>query len=271
MSVAIRKLLVIIGSVAALAIISVVGIPYAKFGASNEAWAESYTLTGANIVFQINASIPGQRIVGGATLVGFNTYNINTITTFGVTCPQVVVYRQTEFGDLIRHKEVTCNGNIVSIQSVGTGTYFFAITGNLVPVTGNVLLVSNLSNVSLSGLWYFVQPGDTLSRLALRFNSTVDAIVLANSLPSVNLIFVGQRLLIPTNSRFFQTNTFNTNVVNIVPATGPCVNPYTVRPGDTLFAISRACGVSAFAVASVNGLVNPNLILVGQRLFLPAR
>ena len=44
---------------------------------------------------------------------------------------------------------------------------------------------------------YYVQPGDTLSRIARQFGSSVQAIVQANNIWDPNRIFAGQRLLIP--------------------------------------------------------------------------
>ena len=47
---------------------------------------------------------------------------------------------------------------------------------------------------------YVVQAGDTLSRIAQRFNTTVDAIVRANNLSNPNSLSVGQRLIIPSGT-----------------------------------------------------------------------
>jgi len=44
---------------------------------------------------------------------------------------------------------------------------------------------------------YIVQPGDTLSSIAQRFGTTVAAIVAANDIANPDLIWVGQRLIIP--------------------------------------------------------------------------
>lgn len=44
---------------------------------------------------------------------------------------------------------------------------------------------------------YIVRPGDTLTLIAQRFNTTVAAIVEANDIQNANIIFVGQILLIP--------------------------------------------------------------------------
>jgi LysM repeat protein len=44
---------------------------------------------------------------------------------------------------------------------------------------------------------------------------------------------------------------------------------HTVGPGETLFSIALNYGTSSEALASANGLVNPNQIYVGQVLYLP--
>lgn len=44
---------------------------------------------------------------------------------------------------------------------------------------------------------------------------------------------------------------------------------HTVRHGETLFCIARAYGVDPWAIATQNGIVNPNLIHPGQVLAIP--
>lgn len=48
---------------------------------------------------------------------------------------------------------------------------------------------------------HVVQPGDTLSAIARRYGTTVNAIAAANNIANPNLIFVGQRLVIPTGTQ----------------------------------------------------------------------
>jgi len=45
---------------------------------------------------------------------------------------------------------------------------------------------------------------------------------------------------------------------------------HVVRPGETLFCIGRGYHVNPWAIAYRNGLVNPNRLLVGQTLAIPA-
>ncbi|MFN2273054.1 MAG: LysM peptidoglycan-binding domain-containing protein [Anaerolineae bacterium] len=48
-----------------------------------------------------------------------------------------------------------------------------------------------------------------------------------------------------------------------------CSVIYVVQPGDTMYSIARRYGVSMWAIAEANGIVNPNFIYVGQRLIIP--
>lgn len=101
---------------------------------------------------------------------------------------------------------------------------------------------------------HVVRAGENLFRIALRYGTTVNAIMRVNSLTSTT-IYVGQRLVIPGS---------------YVPPSGPHFT-YIVRRGDTLIAIARRFGTTVTAIARLNGLVNPSYIYVGQRLRIPGR
>jgi LysM repeat protein len=102
---------------------------------------------------------------------------------------------------------------------------------------------------------YTVQWGDTLYSLALRFNTTVDAIVALNGLQNASYIRVGQVLRIS-----------GTASPAPVPGTG---GEYTVQAGDTLYSIALRYGTTVEAIQSANGIVNPTYIRVGQMLIIP--
>lgn len=100
---------------------------------------------------------------------------------------------------------------------------------------------------------HVVQSGDTLSSLAVRYRTTVEAIVQLNRLVNPSYIYVGQILLIPSSGGTLPEKGFY----------------YTVRPGDTLANIAYRYGVSSWTLAQINNLANPALIVVGQTLYIP--
>ncbi len=110
------------------------------------------------------------------------------------------------------------------------------------------------------GATYVVQRGDTLFSIAARHGTTAQALASANGLANADWIYAGQRLTIPGGS---------SPAPNPAPASG-ATQVYTVRTGDSLASIAYRYGTTAWAIASANGLANPNCIYPGQTLRIPA-
>lgn len=108
---------------------------------------------------------------------------------------------------------------------------------------------------------YVVVRGDTLKSLAARFNTSMDAIAQLSGITNYNLIYEGQRLIIPTSM-----------IVTPPPVTPlPSSGTYTVQKGDTLRKIADRIGVTVNDLLAVNPqITNPSLIFVGQVINLPA-
>ena len=129
-----------------------------------------------------------------------------------------------------------------------------------------------------SSIVHTVQRGDTVSRLAVLYGSTTQAIIEVNNLNDNGLIFVGQGLIVPVRVPSPATSTPSpTPLVPVPTATpapgtgGPIVNPsvYIVQRGDTLSRIAVRFSTTVSMLAQMNGIVNPNLIQVGQQLVIP--
>jgi murein DD-endopeptidase MepM/ murein hydrolase activator NlpD len=103
---------------------------------------------------------------------------------------------------------------------------------------------------------YVVQPGDTLALIARRYGTGVETMAQRNHLANPNTIYVGQRLSVP--------------VATDEPDAGTAGQVYVVQAGDTMARIAARYGVSVWAVAQANEIANPNVIHVGQRLFIPS-
>lgn len=76
----------------------------------------------------------------------------------------------------------------------------------------------------------------------------------------------GNRVLLSGINSWINKSDVEIISVSSAPIQSPAVNTYTVRSGDTLSSIASKFGTSYQALASLNGISNPNLIYVGQVL-----
>ena len=105
-----------------------------------------------------------------------------------------------------------------------------------------------------------VQPGETLGEIAASYNTTVAALAQANQISNPNLIVAGTTLSVPEND----------TPPPAAASGGVDVRVYVVQKGDTLYEIAQNYGMTVDALAQANNLVNPNLIVVGSQLKIPA-
>lgn len=76
----------------------------------------------------------------------------------------------------------------------------------------------------------------------------------------------GNRVLLAGINSWINKSDVEIISVSSAPIQAPATNTYTVRSGDTLSSIASKFGTSYQALASLNGISNPNLIYAGQVL-----
>ena len=104
-----------------------------------------------------------------------------------------------------------------------------------------------------AGATYEVQPGDTLTSIAYRFGVDLDALVQANHLSDPNHLQPGQTLALPG-----------------FEGVQGALTAVTVGYGETLTTLSRRYRVPLRTLERLNHLVNPESVVVGQSLVVPA-
>ena len=122
------------------------------------------------------------------------------------------------------------------------------------------------TNVTVSNTGYYtVKGGDTLSRIARQFNTTVNKLATLNDIHNVNRIYVGQRLLVRQPAEQQQQQATPKRTENNTTTNS---NTYTVKSGDTLSGIAGKFNTTYTQLAQLNHISNPNVIHVGQVLTL---
>lgn len=93
---------------------------------------------------------------------------------------------------------------------------------------------------------HVVKMGETLNSIANLYNTTPQAIIIANEIEAPFTLAVGEALVIPIIGSF-----------------------YYVKPNDTLFTIAQSFGLNYLELANINQ-IDPNAMLsIGQRLYIP--
>jgi len=105
-----------------------------------------------------------------------------------------------------------------------------------------------------NGPVYIVQPGDTLSFIASRFNVTISDLVAANPTLDPNVLSEGQQLVIPGLEGV--TGVLETEIISF---------------GDSLRSLSRRTQVEDEQLKKLNRLVSPTELYVGISLIVPVQ
>ncbi len=116
---------------------------------------------------------------------------------------------------------------------------------------GQKLLIPNKITNGSQYDTYIVKAGDSLYRIAINYNTTVDNLMDINNL-STSLLSIGQKLLVPKSPNKPSENF-----------------EYIVKLGDTLYSIANKYNTTVDEIKRINNLVS-NLLNVGQVLKIPS-
>lgn len=113
---------------------------------------------------------------------------------------------------------------------------------------------------------HVVQRGESLIQIARQHGVQLEALMALNGISDANMIYIGQRLLIPGNPG---AGAYGTPVTDeALPGNH---GYYVVGRGDTLSQIAQRHGMSLTDLMRLNLITDPSTIYVGQRLRVTAR
>lgn len=140
--------------------------------------------------------------------------------------------------------------------------------------------------VTSKGVFYVVQPGDTLSAIADDYDSSVEELRRMNKMSRGSVLKAGLKLRVPkddglpadpsgsretanvtkeTNSEREPQSVYSRNVANVSAAN----TAHVVKAGENLTTIAKKYGVSIQALREVNNLNKRSVLKVGARLKIP--
>jgi LysM repeat protein len=137
-----------------------------------------------------------------------------------------------------------------------TGTKVLAVIAALITAFSTTVL-GNGTPVAAKPLaqctrFYTVRRGDTLARVARRFNVPVGRIMTLNNLANVNDVTRGRTLCVRA----------------LASVVGPVTTTIVVKAGETLATIARKYGTSVAALRKLN---NIRAVKAGQQIVVPLR
>jgi LysM repeat protein len=134
-------------------------------------------------------------------------------------------------------------------------------SGNLIYPGQSLMLPGAILGSDGGYFIYIVARGDTLKGLAVRFATTVEALLAANpAIRNPNVIYEGQQLKV-----------YDPQTTPPPPPPLPGGQAYYVQRGDTLRKIASKFSTTVDAILRANPQIsNPNVIYVGQAITIPA-
>ena len=155
----------------------------------------------------------------------------------------------------------TSSSTLASLNSLSNPNLIYV--GQVLKVSSNASTSSSTSSSANSTVTtaasYTVKAGDTLSAIAAKYGTTYQALASTNSISNPNDIYVGQVIKVSATATAASSQAASSTNSN---------GSYTVKSGDTLYGIALANGLNWQTLAKQNGISDPNVIFVGQKLSL---
>ena len=232
-----------------------------KSGDTLSGIASQYNTTVNQIVSLNQLSNPNLIYVGQVLkLKNSQTTNSSSSSTAATTVGTYTV-KAGDTLSAIASRYSTSSSTLASLNSLSNPNLIYV--GQVLKVSSNASTSSSTSSSANSTVTtaasYTVKAGDTLSAIAAKYGTTYQALASTNSISNPNDIYVGQVIKVSATATAASSQAASSTNSN---------GSYTVKSGDTLYGIALANGLNWQTLAKQNGISDPNVIFVGQKLSL---
>lgn len=225
--------------------------------------ASQYNTT-VNQIVSLNQLSNPNLIYVGQVLKLKNSQTTNSSSSSSSTAATTVGTYTVKAGDTlsaIASRYSTSSSTLASLNSLSNPNLIYV--GQVLKVSSNASTSSSTSSSANSTVTtaasYTVKAGDTLSAIAAKYGTTYQALASTNSISNPNDIYVGQVIKVSATATAASSQAASSTNSN---------GSYTVKSGDTLYGIALANGLNWQTLAKQNGISDPNVIFVGQKLSL---
>ncbi|MFA5495507.1 MAG: D-alanyl-D-alanine endopeptidase [Porticoccaceae bacterium] len=184
--------------------------------------------------------------------IAFSLLMTTSVATLAAGDTHTVARGETLYGIAARHH--TSVEQILRHNSLRSATIH---PGQKLSIPGNS--EAQAGATTGAGTTYVVRRGDSLSSIASRHNTTVEALRHQNQLAS-HMLYPGQELQVPGRNASAAAQ----------PVAKSTQAVHSIRRGDTLSAIAARHRISVAALARHNNLSTRSTLQVGQTLRIPA-
>ena len=234
-----------------------------KSGDTLSGIASQYNTT-VNQIVSLNQLSNPNLIYVGQVLKLKNSQTTNSSSSSSSTAATTVGSYTVKAGDTlsaIASRYSTSSSTLASLNSLSNPNLIYV--GQVLKVSSNASTSSSTSSSANSTVTtaasYTVKAGDTLSAIAAKYGTTYQALASTNSISNPNDIYVGQVIKVSATATAASSQAASSTNSN---------GSYTVKSGDTLYGIALANGLNWQTLAKQNGISDPNVIFVGQKLSL---
>lgn len=234
-----------------------------KSGDTLSGIASQYNTT-VNQIVSLNQLSNPNLIYVGQVLKLKNSQTTNSSSSSSSTAATTAGTYTVKAGDTlsaIASRYSTSSSTLASLNSLSNPNLIYV--GQVLKVSSNASTSSSTSSSANSTVTtaasYTVKSGDTLSAIAAKYGTTYQALASANSISNPNDIYVGQVIKVSATA-----TAASSQAASSTSSSGS----YTVKSGDTLYGIALANGLNWQTLAKQNGISDPNVIFVGQKLSL---